>query len=192
MEITEDLIHSAIVSGEVIKIKYQGGSQPGAIREIAPRSVSGDRVRALCLATSRIKTFMLSKMELLQAESTGTYNPDFVKPEFSSLSEGLEHYKQALEIEGRVMKYDDREAGIYRCFKNGSLRKTPDVCIQFHEMTYDYTDVDDDGNLVDVMKANTRPWYVRSNLSGSTSTFSVLSGAIEKFVEFANDAVNRQ
>jgi predicted DNA-binding transcriptional regulator YafY len=65
----EQLLITAIETGEVINIKYHGGSQPGSIRQISPISVNGDDVRARCLATNRVKVFKISKMEIEQSLS---------------------------------------------------------------------------------------------------------------------------
>lgn len=191
MEGIEPALREAIETGEAISIKYFGGSQPGSIRQISPISVSGDDVRARCLATNRVKTFKLSKIELQEDNSSKSYIPGAVKPEITSLKEGLEKFRSELESVGWVLNAEESEAGLYRMFKNGKLRKTPDVYLQYQEMTYDYTEFDDDGNEIEIMKPSTRPWYVRSNPEDSSSTFKSLGGAIDKFIEFAHLAERR-
>ena len=42
----EQKLKEAIEDGEVLRVKYAGGSQPGAQREIAPISVKVGKVRA--------------------------------------------------------------------------------------------------------------------------------------------------
>jgi predicted DNA-binding transcriptional regulator YafY len=186
MEGIELALRKAIETGEAISIKYFGGSQPGSIRQISPISLSGDDVRARCLATNHVKGFKLSKMELQESDDSSSYVPGAVKPEITSLKQGLEKFRSELESVGWVLSAEDSEAGLFRTFKNGKLRKTPDVYIQFHEMTYDYTEFDDEGNEIEIMKPSTRPWYVRSNPEDSSSTFKSLGGAVDKFIEFAH------
>lgn len=56
-------VKNAVGTGEVLKVVYHGGSQPGTIREIVPVSISGDTVWAICLESNRRKQFILSKIE---------------------------------------------------------------------------------------------------------------------------------
>jgi len=58
-------ITQAIQNGEVLKIRYHGGSQPGAVREIIPKEFDGIYITAICVRTKRSKTFFPSKMEIL-------------------------------------------------------------------------------------------------------------------------------
>ena len=50
MSITDKLA-KAVDAGEIVRIVYHGGSQPGTIREIAPIAVENNKVSALCLAS---------------------------------------------------------------------------------------------------------------------------------------------
>ena len=61
-------IHSILCeardNGEVLKIKYHGGSQPFTLREIYPISISKDKVMARCLNSNAVKTFVIDKIEI--------------------------------------------------------------------------------------------------------------------------------
>ncbi|MEA1988222.1 MAG: hypothetical protein U9N57_03290 [Pseudomonadota bacterium] len=189
MENLEQILISASETGEIINIKYHGGSQPGSTRQISPISVKNDDVRARCLATNRVKVFKLSKIELEQSSDLiKTYVPGKKAPEPNSIKEALESHKEFLSGLGWVLIIDNEEAGVFRTFKNGKLRKTPDVYIQYHEFTYDYTDWDEDGNEVEYTKPSVRPWYVRSNPANQGTSFKKLSSAIEKFLLFSKKA----
>jgi predicted DNA-binding transcriptional regulator YafY len=61
----EASLKEAIETGEVLKVRYHGGSQPGALREIAPISVNGDKVRARCYSSDAVKTFVIGKVEIV-------------------------------------------------------------------------------------------------------------------------------
>lgn len=118
----EKILIAAIETGEVINIKYHGGSQPGSIRQIYPVSVNGDNVRARCLATNRVKVFKLSKMKIEQgSNSTNSYVAGQEIPESNSLKEAFEPYEAFLYDSGWVLSVENDEAGIYRTFKNGIL-----------------------------------------------------------------------
>jgi predicted DNA-binding transcriptional regulator YafY len=70
----------AIDTGEVLLVRYSGGTQPGTIRQISPVGfVGSDKIRAACLATGRDKLYFFSKMEIIDSSdrSLVTYDPDF-------------------------------------------------------------------------------------------------------------------
>ena len=189
MDSLKKILVSASETGEIISIKYHGGSQSGSIRQISPISVNNDDVRARCLATNQVKTFKLSKMELEQSsEHLKTYIPGKKVLEPSSITEALEGHQELLFNLGWKLVIGKEEAGVYRTFKNGKLRKTPDVYIQYHEFTYDYTDWDDEGNEVEYTKPSVRPWYIRSNPANQGTSFKKLSSDIEKFINFSKEA----
>ena len=65
-----DLLTEACVNGEVVRIIYHGGSQPGTVRAISPIEVSKSEVRARDLAVGIAKTFKLAKIELAEASTS--------------------------------------------------------------------------------------------------------------------------
>lgn len=189
MENLKDVLINAINIGETINIIYHGGSQPGSLRQILPISINDDDVRARCLSTNRVKIFKLSKMELSESSKTQeAYVPGKIEAEPETLKDAFNSYKSIFNKFDWILTIDDEEAGIYRKFNNGKIRKTPDVYIQYHEFTYDYTDFDDNDNEIEYTKPSTKPWYVRSNITDQSSSFKKLSSAIEKFVNFSKSA----
>ncbi|MDD0853014.1 hypothetical protein HBN50_07895 [Halobacteriovorax sp. GB3] len=68
-------IEEAIKSGEVIKIKYHGGSNKGAVRELIPRKIVDDRLfRAVCNQTKKVKTFLFENVEFVELEEAVDYD----------------------------------------------------------------------------------------------------------------------
>jgi predicted DNA-binding transcriptional regulator YafY len=61
---TEDRLKEAIEDGEVLKIIYHGGSQPGTSRYIAPIQVGNGKVRARCYSSKDVKVFYLNNLPL--------------------------------------------------------------------------------------------------------------------------------
>ena len=59
-----DSLQEAIQSGHSLKVRYFGGSTPGAERELFPLSIANGKVRARCVVTQQAKTFVIEKMEL--------------------------------------------------------------------------------------------------------------------------------
>lgn len=58
----EAIIRRAIETGEIISVKYMGGSTPGLVRRIAPSAIDGDKVRALCCESEKEKTYLISAL----------------------------------------------------------------------------------------------------------------------------------
>ncbi|MEM9304401.1 MAG: hypothetical protein AAGE01_19985 [Pseudomonadota bacterium] len=193
-EIKDDLVEllrDAAETGEVLRMKYHGGSQPGSVRQISPLAVEADRLRARCMATDRVKRYYLDRIELLgSGPGDSDYDLERIEAEPpSSLTEGLTPHKERLESAGWVLVIDRNSASVHRRFKNGKVRKTGDVGIHFREDD-DVEDwiADGDGELT--VRFGTynyqRPWSV-SGLSG-TSNFSHLGRAIEKFIRLCEEA----
>jgi len=67
---SRDQIQNALTAGEVIKVVYHSGSQPGTVRNIAPFDITGNKVRAQCFTSKALKTFLLEKIEFVGDENT--------------------------------------------------------------------------------------------------------------------------
>jgi TM2 domain-containing membrane protein YozV len=55
----------AKANGEIVNIAYRGGNQPGTQRQIFPLKIKGGEVRARCIASGEIKTYYISRMQLI-------------------------------------------------------------------------------------------------------------------------------
>jgi len=69
-----NVLQDSMGTGEVIKIKYYGGTQPGTVREIVPLRFDDDKISALCCATDTIKSFFIYKMAIVSNDEKVTYN----------------------------------------------------------------------------------------------------------------------
>ena len=192
-----DIMHTleaAIGTGELLTMSYAGGSQPGATRMISPIKVEGDKVRARCYTSNRIKVFNINKITIIERNSSGetSYKDGQPTPEPSTLTEAIEPHVEELTSMGWHLELSEEKVGVYRFFKNGKMRKTPDVYMIYQEYTTDYFDQDLGGELIEHKRKSSRPWYVRSNTSGdNASSFSVLSRAVTRFVEFSHAAAEK-
>jgi hypothetical protein len=77
-EATESLkeaIRMAMLSGEIIKIKYNGGTCPGVVREIIPFRFIKEmkQIVARCVTAGRVKMFALSKIKIMEFDERLTY-----------------------------------------------------------------------------------------------------------------------
>jgi hypothetical protein len=71
LKTTEDILREAIRTKNIIKISYNGGSQPGAIRKILPIKIDGEYLELQCLSSKKQERFPLDKIYYAgkQAES---------------------------------------------------------------------------------------------------------------------------
>jgi len=134
-------IETAIGTGEVLTIVYDGGSHPGTAREIVPLNVVNNNfLWALCIKTNEKKQFKLNKITLCNAERKIDY---IDQPLYTSLTDVISKNIAALQARGWHVEYTDDHIYLSLFFKNGKPRKTPIVSFTFYN---------------DCM----RPWSVRS------------------------------
>ncbi len=68
------ILLAAIEDGEILRVRYDGGSQPGAVREIRPLALDGRRLRARDVSP-RPKWFFLAKLAIVPLETPLSYVP---------------------------------------------------------------------------------------------------------------------
>ncbi len=175
-------IEEAIGAGVVLRIRYFGGSSPGSEREISPISLSGEKVRARCLLKNVVKTFDLTKMELVVSgeESVLAKNQTIVDPIFSTLQEIFESRRSYFEDLGWTIMLEENKLSLHRTFKNGRLIKTPDVALNFEEFSPDMIIREENIN------PRARPWVVRAK-NKDTKTFGLFPKAQSLFNELAKE-----
>ena len=66
-----DKIKKTIEGSERLKVIYLGGSSPGTMREIIPRSIRDNKLIAYCLASDLDKTFFLDKIQIIEEYAQG-------------------------------------------------------------------------------------------------------------------------
>jgi hypothetical protein len=179
MTISEYLL-KAIESGEVLNIIYHGGSKPGGMRTIIPRSAGGGALRAVDVETNRVKSFSIKKIEILDEKNEIIkFDIDEKKiEEFQSLTieRIYELYKDTLEgfgwqafLENGMDDYWNEITYItlYDSFKNGKPRAHPSVYIYQTKSKY-------------------KPFGVGS-VRMETRTYSSLKKALTVFLEEAQN-----
>ena len=179
MTITEYLL-KAIESGEELNIIYHGGSKPGGMRTIIPRSAGGGALRGVDVETNRVKSFSIKKKEILD-EKNEIIKLDIDEKkieEFQSLTieRIYEQYKDTLEgfgwqtfLQNGMDDYWNEITYItlHDSFKNGKPRANPTVYIYQSESKH-------------------RPFGVGS-VRMETRTYSNLNNALKLFLEEAKN-----
>ena len=179
---------AAAHDGQILTIVYHGGSQPGTIRDIAPVSVSDGRVRALCLASDQVKTFLLEKIDILGEGANidaAKWDPakELVR-KYRSLSNVAETENDFFSRLGWHIELSNDCISLHRRFKSGKPLKTSDVSIRYEEFTFDSV-VDEFGEFHEINKRKRlRPWTVCGK-SKHTTSYKSLDDATARMIEWA-------
>lgn len=212
MDVTAAL-KRAIETGEVLLVKYHGGSKPGESRLLSPMAFVGDdKFRAHCHASGRNKVFVIDKIEILDDtdHATATYESAPVAAELQSLVEALAGKIDSLRNAGWHVEQGPEFCSLHRYFKNGKPRKSSAVVIQFNEFVPDTSDdscfsieITAEGVKTEFhgeplqdpedfewgenqkLRKSTRPWSVGSSEAGKSATFKSLGKAVNRFMELA-------
>jgi hypothetical protein len=185
---TEARIREAIEVGEVLKVVYGGGSQPGAMREVAPISIENGKVRARCFTSNAVKLFVIEKITILQeanSVSAVEWNPDAEQvPRYQLINDLSEKEIDFLLALGWHVESDNNCLSLHRRFKNGKPMKGSDVSIDYEEYAYDLV-VGLDGELHEEnRRKRQRPWSVRGK-NQDTRSYGSLDKAAGLFLEWA-------
>ena len=180
-------VDAAIGSGEILTVRYGGGRQPGATRQIQPRARDEQFAEALCIATEIVKRYRLDKIEIMPPSSALTYDP--LKPrqfEGHTLPDFVAAVRGDLEGLGWVVSAAESEVNVMRRFKNGKPMKTPDVTLRFSAFVFDlYAEAD--GTLREESRPSKRPWYAGSGKKKRFSTFTTLPPAASLFMQLCRE-----
>lgn len=72
---TAERLEEAIVDGEILRVTYLGGTQPGTVRELRPLAVEGVYLKARDRFSRRPKHFFIAKLLIESADTPLTYTP---------------------------------------------------------------------------------------------------------------------
>jgi predicted DNA-binding transcriptional regulator YafY len=73
MEDKFKILQETIGTGEIIKIRYHGGSHPGTVREILPMKIDDKYLKTYCMTTKELRTFKIDKIEIASANEEVNY-----------------------------------------------------------------------------------------------------------------------
>jgi hypothetical protein len=175
---------AAAAAGEIIRVIYLRGSQPGAMREIVPLVLSADEVRARDVLAGIDKNFKLAYLELAGAETTArSHDLAGTIENGQTLQAAFDPYVTELRGLGWHVESTATIVSVHRSFKNGKVRKGAEVAIMFREFSIDAWDGGEDWREPAVKSA--RPYYVSSPTFERARVFARLSQALPVFLEEA-------
>lgn len=167
------VLSRAIEKREAVAIVYDGGSQPGTWRTVAPLKLSGTELSARDLESGVAKTFKLRHVRIHDIQSDAAPY-DYERPKLvdrtpaASLVDLIAPHRAQLEAMGWHVEANEDALGVHRRFKSGTPQKTPRA-----------------GILRRSDSDNGRPWYVFGPGLVSARTFGDLSRAFSLFLDQA-------
>jgi len=170
------MLRQAAEAGEIIKVKYYGGSHPGEIREIVPRKIHEDKLSAYCYMDRIEKSFFIEKIAILDENGNVLYGGNMGNNQFQTIEDLYNAHKTEWEQASWNVVFEKNSIRLYRKYKNGKQLKYPDFCIEYIEDTYDYSDFSN-GEEVKHYKKSVRPWHVNDR------QYKLLDKAIARFLE---------
>lgn len=172
-------------TGEVLIVKYDGGSRPGSSRKISPIALDEHKVRARCLSSNATKLFSISKLSLLDtALPEEDYVMNSTAESSDSIEELLEVHQDFLSTIGWHIEFDGSCISLHKRFKNGNPMKGHEVSLSFEEFTYDLVATPEGDFEKFNHRKNIKPWSVRSN-QYDTKSYGTSSKAVATFLEWA-------
>jgi hypothetical protein len=181
---------AAARGGEILRVVYRRGSQPGTVREIGPLTIREDEVVATDIAADIDKTFKLAFLEVVD-EGTSAKPYDATAPPpiaaTQTVQAAVAPHIAALESLGWTVESMEHKVSLsrwYMFWKNGKPRRGYMVTVGFEAFTVNSFDDGDGQGLQTVSRPSRRPYHVAST-SLQTRTFGHLPAAMALFLREA-------
>jgi hypothetical protein len=191
---TEDRLKEAIEDGEVLKIIYHGGSQPGTSRYIAPIQVGNGKVRARCYSSKDVKVFYLNKLTIMDGDENQKQQIDSWDPEldvlyhYESISDFIDKEIITLAQLGWHITNDEERIYLHSKFKSGSLLNRDDADVWLVYQRYSSGSVayidDESGEWVECEIERQKSWDIGCK-NQNTGNYRTLDKAAKKFMNLA-------
>lgn len=177
-------IEEAIEAGEILRVKYAGGSQPGAIRQLAPiQLLENGKLRARCLASGKAKMFNLEKIEVVESGDHGAavYKP-LARPGFTNMTEALSDCREKLQEAGWLI----HESLQLYMYNEDEFQNELDIELIHNTMIAGFAFGISEGGRVSIDNVEAhRPWRLQCKSANYSASFSSLDSAIEKLLVLA-------
>jgi len=199
MQTREQILKEAIGTGEVIKVHYHGGSNPGAERELViKKMLPKGYVRCFCLRDNMEKTFFLNKIEIdgMSAEdSVNKESSDFLSNyqnidpanlELEPLempkvfSDFIKKNSQTWVNSGWYVNTEINSLSLHKKRKDGKPMKRPVILLQYENMKY-YTTDNSGKKPIALFRKNEKPYMVQT-VGEATVSFADFDKAAKRFL----------
>lgn len=184
-----NILLEAINTGEILDIKYNGGSQPGALREIAPISISNGKVSARCLTSNSTKTFDINKIEICKNFNSDNevWKKDYIKTfKYKNLDDFFNaEFNELLKSGWHIEYTKEKTLSLHKIYKNGKIMKRKEVSLEFERFAYDFVANPETAEITcENERVRERPWIVRAE-KHKTNTYANFDKALDSFLNYA-------
>jgi len=181
-----EALREACHRGHLVTIAYEGGSRPGAPREVVPLHCDDVHLKARDVAADLEKHYRLDKILWVEAHGVRTeaarVTGHLSLPVRSTLADYARDLRPEFQAGGWFVHESSTLFGVGTYFKNGKPKKTPSVAIAYYGPQAESppgqglgTDDDTDGS------GRPRPWRVDSWRYSSGRTYGSLQRAMWEF-----------
>jgi hypothetical protein len=177
-----DVLVRAAGTGEIVRVVYHGGSQPGSARMIVPIIIDDTRVVAQCLASGMRKTFRIDSLEVLAPEARAEdYRADPSEAE-RPFPEVFLRSVAELEDLGWHVKITEDTISLHVFLKSGKPRSAPVVRLWRAEFT-GVSEVDANGFDTGVFRErlSALPYHVSSPRMTRVASMKAQARAVAMF-----------
>jgi hypothetical protein len=187
-----DWLRMSVGSGEVLKIIYNGGSQPGTSREVLALKIEDGMLFAKCIVSNKQKSFSINKIQIpSDADETPVFHKNVSSLKFQNINQFLDENIKEIEGMGWIIKSNEEEITLYRKLKNGKMGKKVESRLAYEK--FYLVPVYSDGGE-DILKyeeeLRVKPWEVY--VKGSRSRyFGSLYKAAVAFIETLRKIQNK-
>jgi hypothetical protein len=191
----QELLRSAMGTGETVTIVYNAGSRPGQPRRVVALSFTDDEVIIAEPGVHFRKHYKLNKIASVELSNgtradnlTAVRDPEPSAPSMDTLAQYAEHFGPELRAAGWHVFSSEEQLAVGEYFKNGKPRQSAVVSIAYFEPTGQlYVDVFAPGGDLEVKHLPTtgheRPWRVDSPRQTQGRTFKDLRSAMSHFID---------
>lgn len=167
-------LRESVGTGEIIRIIYDGGSQPGTAREIIPLSIAGEMLWAVSPGKSKRKSFALEKIRFCDGDDV----PEMLISDWTSLEDYRAGTAKRFADAGYLLEVlpPDPAPGLalYGYRKDGQRRKHPFARLEYLTTVLDY-ETTPDSREVEVERPRKKCWVL--SVQGKRASYSTLQKA---------------
>jgi len=195
MQTREQILKDAISTGEVLKIRYYGGSNPGSERELVVRKIlPKGYVRCFCLRDNMEKTFFLNKIEIEGMSAEDSINKE--SSDFLSNYQNIDQLdyleipkvfldfikknQQAWINSGWYVNTEINSVSLHQKRKDGKPMKRFVIHLQYENMRY-YTTDNSGKKPIALFRKNEKPYMVQA-VGEVTISFADFDKAAKRFL----------
>jgi hypothetical protein len=199
MQTREQILKEAIGTGEVIKVRYYGGSRPGEERELVIKKIlPKGYVRCFCLRDNMEKTFFINKIEIdgmSAGDSVNKESSDFLSNYQSTdpanleleplempkaFSDFIKKNSQTWANSGWYVNTEINSLSLHQKKKDGKPMKRPIILLQYENMRY-YTTDNSGKKPIALFRKNEKPYMVQT-VGEATVSFADFDKAAKRFL----------